>query len=766
MGLTRARLRISAICSDRGTHRVALGLAFAMALATLCLGCRRGGEHADGQRNILLNGDLTKGTSNSPDYWESAAWQAKTTVFRWNHTAGAPGELEVSSDQPNDAHWSQTVHLGPGWYHFSASMRAEGVPHGGGGAILYDFVNGIGSEALYGTTNWRTVGFYLKAGKSGADIKLACRLGGFASLNSGKALCRNLSVIEIDEPPPDATATFDLDVMHAQAASPQPPVDETALAQQPGLSLDQGTSEATLEKTLLEYSLDIVDWAMAFLVVIAAAFMIAFSERFARERSQSGSPCQDGDQTFAIRWPRWLWKREANAQAATSIALRETTAELLPAVTAGFFMFALVLACVRIAPGPWFKSGPGYLAFFAAAIAVTGLAVRSIDLEDARPRFRLIALSPEGWSTLAVFCAFLAFYAVTGFPETGYNEQVRQAVAFLHGHTYIDAPEHSYIEYAQVGPYKYALHPPLAPIVLMPLALIGGMQTPQTAFSVFVGALDVALAWRLLGRFTLKINARVWLTIFFGAGTVLWYETIQGTTWALPMIVAVFFTLAALIEVFGKARPIRLGAFAGLACLARYDLALCAPVLAGLAYVRGRGIKELLLMTPGFAAATLIFVGLNEARFHSFFDMGVILTAPKGLPAFSLKYLPGNVYTIFFIGPGYDNRFPYIHPNGMGQALTLTSPAFVLALRANCRRPVTLLMWLAALLGSLASLLCYANGFSQFGTRHYIQVFPFLLVLMALGVRRRADQFMKILIATSIALVAFGVWHIRMWGFG
>ena len=45
-------------------------------------------------------------------------------------------------------------------------------------------------------------------------------------------------------------------------------------------------------------------------------------------------------------------------------------------------------------------------------------------------------------------------------------------------------------------------------------------------------------------------------------------------------------------------------------------------------------------------------------------------------------------------------------------------------------------MLLTALLVSIPSLLCYANGFEQFGTRHYLQVFPFLLVLMAMSMRR------------------------------
>ena len=316
-----------------------------------------------------------------------------------------------------------------------------------------------------------------------------------------------------------------------------------------------------------------------------------------------------------------------------------------------------------------------------------------------------------------------------------------------------------------MGPYRYALHPPMAPILLMPLALLWGMETPQTAFTIFLGAVDVALAWALLGRFRLDVNARVWWTLFFGLGTCFWYETIKGTTWALPMIAAVLFTLAALIEAFGKARPFWLGWFAALATLTRYDLALCAPSIAGLALLRGRRIREVLWMAPGFLAVGVFFVLFNLARYDSFFDMGIPIQGPQDQPTFSLQYLPVNLYTIFFIAPGFDGRFPYVHPNGMGQAIPLSSPAFALALRPSFRRPETWLMWAAALLGSLASLLCYATGYEQFGTRHYIQVFPFLLVLLALGAHR-ADQLAKILIGTSIALIAFGVWHIQTWGFG
>ena len=77
---------------------------------------------------------------------------------------------------------------------------------------------------------------------------------------------------------------------------------------------------------------------------------------------------------------------------------------------------------------------------------------------------------------------------------------------FSTGHTYIDAPP-NFLEAAQVGPYRYALHPPLAAILMMPAAAIWGMSANQTMWSLFIGALDAALAWRLLGRFRLSQRA-------------------------------------------------------------------------------------------------------------------------------------------------------------------------------------------------------------------------------------------------------------------
>lgn len=164
-------------------------------------------------QNLLFNGDLSKGSGNSPEAWRTLAWQngSDFTTYAWRHSPEAPAELEISSTKPNDAYWTQMVHLEPGWYHFTASIRAQGVPEAAVGANLSIVEDGIISRQLQGTTDWQTVGFYLKVGRQGADVPLACRLGGFANLNTGRAFCRNLSVTKVETSPENVGFIYDLD---------------------------------------------------------------------------------------------------------------------------------------------------------------------------------------------------------------------------------------------------------------------------------------------------------------------------------------------------------------------------------------------------------------------------------------------------------------------------------------------------------------------------------------------------------------------------
>ena len=214
-------------------------------------------------------------------------------------------------------------------------------------------------------------------------------------------------------------------------------------------------------------------------------------------------------------------------------------------------------------------------------------------------------------------------------------------------------------------------------------------------------------------------------------------------------------------------RPSVIGLTAGLAALARYDLAFVWPIWTLLTHLKRPSLRGLLWLVPGFVLATLIYAGFNEARYGSFFDRGIFIFAPDIPQKFSVSYLPKNLYTLLFMAPSFSSRFPYIHPDGPGQALILTSPAFVLALRPSFRRLVPSALMGAAVIAMIPSLFYFTNGFVQFGTHHYVQAFPFLLALVALGLPcGKMDQLTRILIVYSVMLIAYGVWHIGVYGYG
>jgi hypothetical protein len=438
----------------------------------------------------------------------------------------------------------------------------------------------------------------------------------------------------------------------------------------------------------------------------------------------------------------------------------------LDRVSLAFFVAALMLVALDQLYWAFYWQTPNYLSVIAALGALEGL-IYTISSQPAvavSPPDGAAARSSERWSVFAAFVAFLAFYSVTGSIERSpYDAHVRQALSFLHLHTDIErSPGIEQVVFA--GRY-FQLHPPLPAFLLMPFVAIWGMDTNQTAFSLVAGSIDAALAWWLLGRLRLSVSARVWLTLFFGAGTVMWFETLNGGSWDVSQIVAVGFTLAALGEVFGDARPGVIGLLAGLSALARNDLALDFPIFVGLYYVQKRNWREMLWFGPGFALAGVIYVALNEARFHSVFDLGQFLYTPN-IPTFAMAFLPQNLDTLLFMQPKINIRFPYIHPSPSGQALTFTSPAFVLALRASLANVTPLLLLIGALLAMGPSLFFNNNGGAQFGTRHYIHSFPFLLVLMAKGLPGYVDQLTKILILASVGFIGLGVFHLRLWGFG
>jgi len=175
---------------------------------------------ATDQKNLLLNGDFKKGSEDQPDSWRIEAWINSPDAFQthWHSYTDKPSEMEVDNLKANDGRWMQPLTVPPGWYQLSVDVRTENVGAKESGASMSVMEDGIMSADIHGTTDWQRVTLYLKVGGHGADIDVALRVGGFGSLNSGKAFFRNASMVAIAAPPPNATPTYDLNAIRQQGA--------------------------------------------------------------------------------------------------------------------------------------------------------------------------------------------------------------------------------------------------------------------------------------------------------------------------------------------------------------------------------------------------------------------------------------------------------------------------------------------------------------------------------------------------------------------
>lgn len=172
--------------------------------------------------NLLSNGDFATGSGKAPDNWRTGGWNESPayTSYDWLHAAGSEPELVVTNLQPNDARWLQSLSLGPGWYYVGAEARTEGVPPNASGASVSLDEDSVNSADLHGSADWQRLSLYLKVGAHGADIDVALRLGGFGSLNTGRAFFRNARVVKLDALPANAARIFDLSAVRRSSVAP------------------------------------------------------------------------------------------------------------------------------------------------------------------------------------------------------------------------------------------------------------------------------------------------------------------------------------------------------------------------------------------------------------------------------------------------------------------------------------------------------------------------------------------------------------------
>ena len=375
-----------------------------------------------------------------------------------------------------------------------------------------------------------------------------------------------------------------------------------------------------------------------------------------------------------------------------------------------------------------------------------------------------------GVLAVTAWCYIGALWPHGRIPD--FDHSAWEAWALLHGHIATPPPP-SRGDMALYHGRWYSFFPPLPAFALIPAvaAFHGPLRTPVPLFSEVLGVLAVGCAYQICERAGLRLGARLALTMFFGLGTVLWYVAGAGSPWFFVQTATVFCYMLCLRESFGANRPLLVGALFGCALLCRN------PVALGVPFLFWREERWDLRRACGFllpvGLAVLVQLWWNFARFGNPLDTGYghILMAGYLRPSFeqgmfSLRHLPWQLYSIFFLAPAFSARWPYLRLNPNGQSLPLTSPAFLYALEADIRRRPVQLGLLATAATAIPQLLYYANGWVQFGNRFSLDYTPLLFSLMVLGIGQRFRWQHLLLIAVSIFLCGYGVvygLHAHLW---
>ncbi len=405
-----------------------------------------------------------------------------------------------------------------------------------------------------------------------------------------------------------------------------------------------------------------------------------------------------------------------------------------------------------------------------AAVAIA--TVPTATVPTAARRADLLAAG--AWAIAAA-----AVYVYTTDPERQvFDYFVRLADAFLHGRLGLTEAPSWLNELIPAGDALwYVPYPPMPAVVLLPIVALFGTEIHQQLVSAILGGLSVGLAWLVLGRLGLSGRARLLLTATFGFGTVLWYVAKVGSAWYFAHVVAVLFSLAALLLVLDRRAPLLAGVLLGCGTLARLPVGLSAPFF--LAASIGLGWPPRRPTEPGAALRTGVafVVGLavplgayalyNLARWGTPIDEGYVripgiledpIYAEHGI--LSIDYIPRNLYAIFFRSWNYVDNPPYLQPSWWGLSIFLTTPVYLWLAKARLDDPRV--VWAAIGTGlALIPIITHGNvGITQFGYRFSLDVQPLLFVILASAFRDGMSKLAQFACLAAIATCAYAIWAI------
>ncbi len=387
------------------------------------------------------------------------------------------------------------------------------------------------------------------------------------------------------------------------------------------------------------------------------------------------------------------------------------------------------------------------------------------------------------FSTKVVFFIFffltIIIYGLSYHGEGAhFNYFILLADAFLHGRLDVLIHPSWLNELAFWNGKYYVVYPPMPGILLIPFVAIFGINFPQPYFSILIASFNVAISY----LFFLKVFKRkvsIWLTILYGFGTIHWYHAEVGSSWYVAHMVGLLFLWLMLLEVFTKKRLFLIGLCLGGAYLSR--LPMIFAIIFPLVFLRDLffnfatkkiNFRNLFFLGLGVLPAIVFNALYNFVRYGTFSDKSYVLLPVFNEPWYkyglvSVRYIPTHLKEIFTALPVIVNHPPFVIPSLFAMAIWIITPAYLFIIFAKFRSKLVLASLLSLIAVAVPSLMHGGNGFTQFGYRHTLDYFPFILLLVGSGFRDKVSWWMIVLIILSIIINFWGVYMIsflNIWG--
>lgn len=360
--------------------------------------------------------------------------------------------------------------------------------------------------------------------------------------------------------------------------------------------------------------------------------------------------------------------------------------------------------------------------------------------------------------------------ASTISPAPTQTNFVDLAYAFIHGKLYLLDPIRTWNDYALYHGKFYVFFGPIPALLLVPFVLIFGLSTPQQLLMPISSIIIFVAIMRICRNLGTTLSTAWWMAIFFVFSSIYLFLSITTISAYTTQVITVLFIFLALWEFTGKKRFWIIAlcvACAGMTRPIGYLSAfffVCEMILNNTPL--HMKLKKLFLLFSIIGMSVVIIAFYNVARFGSFSETGyryestydLRYTVAKSYGRSSLTHLPGNIYMMLFKSPepifadgfSYVLKFPYIRVSEWGMGIFFTSPILIYLILLRPRTSYTLSAVLTIIILLVIPLTYYSIGLWQYGYRYALEIYPFLIILLASIFKKETPLFAKILIVYSI----------------